>query len=165
MFSIAAMSEVSQNLILGVIGGVVTSILIWVSLVVWRKQLRPAWEKMHYKGFDVSGKWNLVELDGKTGEDIGFAEKLDLSQSAHRLTGTDRVDSDGRNLTYSAVGEIRDSFVSLRMNLTSRKRLGYAIVLCRIEGDGEEMSGFSAFFDREAKELTQSSATYKRLAE
>ncbi len=60
------MNENLSNLILGISGGIVSTVIIWFFIQVYRKIIYPAIKSMLYKGIDLEGEWHCdVFLIGK----------------------------------------------------------------------------------------------------
>ncbi len=90
---------------------------------------------------------------------------MELSQSAHHLSGTAQLEVDGSSVGLVIDGDIRDAFVSIQMRSRSAKRIAYTMLLCQVVGTGDILSGHAVFYDTGERSLRTEPVLYKRLAD
>jgi hypothetical protein len=79
------MSNVTNDLVMGIVSGIFTSILIFVAAQVTSKVIAPAIRAFFYKGPDIPGHWNFYASYDSTAQPVGAAE---VEQQAERVKVT-----------------------------------------------------------------------------
>lgn len=159
-------NPVWRDVLIGVVGGIVTTVIIWCFSVGWKKILEPWFEARVYKGIDVSGSWRLANPALATGEfQFSDHETLEISQSAHRLRGSltllpIRAQSAPR--TQEITGEIRDRLVCITGRSRSRQRVGFTSVIAEVSPDGQQMTGHAAYYDLDISSVASAEVVYVR---
>lgn len=126
--------EELRSIFLSVFSGVVTAALLyWFTLTI-RKIVIPAYQRLIYKGIDVSGDW---AGEWQHSELIVFNFSLTLKQNAHELTGSFSVlklkDGKQEKITNMTVqGEIWEGFVSLKCRTISNRELSFGSALLKV---------------------------------
>jgi hypothetical protein len=159
-------NDVSSDLLLGVVAGVVASVLVWVMTKAWKHLLEPWFEARVYKGLDVAGVW---ELDNKPGDDnkkpFDDDEVLSISQAAQRLSGTLTLVAPGapaQTRVQEMTGTIRDRLVCFTTQVRDRKSVGYTCVLAEMSTDGQKMAGHAVYYDRSTSQVSSQAVVYTR---
>jgi hypothetical protein len=143
---------ITSDMVLGIVSGIVTGMLIYSFSILWKRILVPWYEERVYRGLDISGEWN-VKHPHPDEADMQWAQAgvLTLRQTAHRLTGTmtltpkDTNSNETRTFLFS--GEISDRFIWAWMSHSERSRLGYAVALLEVVGDGRSLKGRQVHYD------------------
>ncbi|WP_044891761.1 hypothetical protein [Opitutus terrae] len=158
------MSQLTLNLALGIVSGVLTAALLYFAAVFFRKVIIPWYLELVYRGVDLSGKWtNKIELpEGLTQTLIG-----NIRQSAHRLSGEitlskNRNGEEPRLVHLVAQGEVRDRLVTLRITSKEPKRISLCVILLEVFGSGDKMRGFSAWYDTGPGEIAGTEVEWNR---
>ena len=73
-----------ESIILGVVSGVFTSALLWVSVALIKLHVIPWYRAQKYEGLDVSGTWVATP---EPSESSSAELELTINQQAHELTG------------------------------------------------------------------------------
>lgn len=126
--------EELRSIFLSVFSGVVTAALLyWFTLTI-RKIVIPAYQRLIYKGIDVSGDWTG---EWHYSEFIIFNFSLTLKQNAHELTGSLSVlklkDGKKEKITNMTVqGEIWEGFISLKCRTISNQELSFGSALLKV---------------------------------
>ena len=126
---------------LSVFSGVVTAALLyWFSLTVTRLII-PAYQRMIYKGVDVSGDWSG---EYQHSDLVVYNFSLSLKQNAHDLKGSFNAlklkDGKQEKITVMTVqGEIWEGFISLKCRTVSNKELSFGSALLKV--NSSELSG------------------------
>lgn len=145
---------VLQSIIIGVISGVLTSIVLWFSYsVVFLKIFLPRLESVLYQGVIIEGRWSNKKLADTTSYEI----VLDIEQKGYNISATfvasHKVNKSDNNY-YLAKGKVNQGYVMLNYKATSRQKLGMGCILLRIEEGGDALIGTILYID-EAKMNTQ----------
>ncbi len=134
-----------ENILLGVVAGVITSILLyWFSLILIRIII-PWYQRTTYKGIDVSGEW-VGKVTGT--ENVFWNVTLNITQNAHALVGTMTTvkyikSIEDRITSMNVSGEVWEGFVSLKCRTVSSKNLSFGSMLLKI--NDSELRGIQIF--------------------
>lgn len=155
------------SILTGIIGGLLTSLVLFLATILIRDYLAPWIEDKIYKGIRIDGRWSLVDSSGDDGESLYSQEEtLELDQKAARVTGqlilVPKNDVVGKTRTLTIEGSIRDRFVMLTCSPSSRDHLGYQAFLGEITGDGACLKGQASYYHTEEEQVTSIEATYNR---
>jgi hypothetical protein len=148
------MENYLSNLMIGIISGIVTSIIIWGFILIYRKIILPGIKEILYKGIEIEGEWHgIVTRDNKTMKDgKPFVEKekikeitLSLKQNAYQLDGDliiKNIDSTGEYFSfYKFSGFIRDNYVVLNYLPKSKKSIGLGTYIFIVQDGGNALNG------------------------
>lgn len=133
------------TVLLGVFAGVVTSALLYVLGLIFTRIMLPWYQKVIYKGVDVSGEWSGT---------INHAERrrwsvtLNLEQHAHELKGTytsiSYLNGEERKVsTMNVSGEVWEGFVALKCRTISNRNLSFGSMLLKVNSG--ELTGHQIF--------------------
>ncbi len=135
------MADVSLTILLGVISGVFTATLVYMSGLLFLKILVPQYQKVVYEGVDLNGLWSYKN-------DIDEAVSLftlNLRQDAHELKGslsyTKTTATETKQVSYSASGSVWEGYVTLNLKSTDRTAIAYATALLKVERGGHQLKG------------------------
>ena len=112
------MKDITITIFIGVLSGVMTTALIWITLKLFDKVVIPWYQQSVYRGIDISGEWSSnKEYLGKVMVD----QTIQITQKGHRINGTlisrNKIPSKGEDTTsFSIEGEIFDNYVDLEYN-------------------------------------------------
>lgn len=115
----------------GVMGGLVTALVVLVFGQYWRAALRPGLENFVYRGTSVKGVWrNEVKVLGQT-----KIQCVVLKQKAHRITGTMTYpeDTQGRSHTYELEGSFVDNILTAQTRELGRARSDRGALLLALQ--------------------------------
>ncbi|WP_213864582.1 hypothetical protein [Vibrio crassostreae] len=129
--------EEFQTILFGVLSGVITALLIFCASLTIKRIIIPWYQRLVYRGVDISGEWNgrLQHL-----ENVYFEVSLELQQSAHNINGTytsikyrdgEYVDTS----TMKVSGEVWEGFLTLQCRTVSNKRLSFGAILLKVNTD------------------------------
>lgn len=114
----------------GVISGLITSIITWLYLIIYQKQMRPWFHELVYQGTIVKGNWVCTIEDG--GVKANYLLNL-ASQQGHKLNGkfSQHYEENGeiRQGTYIVEGDIKDGIILLSLSPENRDKMTYATLL------------------------------------
>lgn len=137
---------------IGVVSGVLSSVLILLLATLIRRVLIPWFRSLIYSGVDVSGEWHCI--DPFMAQEI----TINLNQEADAISGTatftwNRDNPDESILddfeavrTFNVSGRIRDRFLQVMLTHVNRKRIGVNSYLLEVCGDGRTMKGLFTFY-------------------
>jgi hypothetical protein len=145
MLSMFEPSTVLGTLTWGIIGGVLTSALLFLASALVLKVWVPWYQAVSYQGVDLSGTWAAEKGDAGT----RFDYILNLEQKAHRLIGSLTIKKtipagavgEGYVQGFEVTGSTWEGFVTLTMKSSNRRSLSFAASLLQIQDRGETMGG------------------------
>lgn len=126
--------EELRSIFLSVFSGVVTAALLyWFTLTITRIVI-PAYQRVIYKGIDVSGDWTG---EYQHSDPLVFNFSMTLKQNAHELTGTFNVlklisGKQEKITSMTLQGEIWERFISLKCRTISNRELSFGSALLKV---------------------------------
>jgi len=136
-------------ILLGVISGIITSILIFGLAQIFMKIVIPWYRSIIYNGYKVDGTWEIIYASPSIRRNVSFA----LTQKASKISGISTHILKDRNMEgdyikeYSLSGELKDGFMYLIVNHSDKKRIGIGTVMLKIIADGQKMEGWIAAYN------------------
>lgn len=132
----------AENVVLGIVAGILTSALLATAGLLLGQIVIPAYKRMSYGGIDLAGKWSASASE----YGANYVYTITVKQSAHKLTGTANIRKTTGvvteyNDTFEIIGTSWEGFVSLTFRSIDRKRLSFATALLRIEDRGGRLVG------------------------
>lgn len=140
--------ELAATIFIGVLSGVIASVLFFALGRIYQKILVPWFEERIYKGINVEGVWQLEHIDYTHHRRI----TLELTQHAQKLSGTSihiatsETATGDRLRRYRINGRIQDRFLLLSGEPSDSSRIGAVTFLLEVVGDGQVMEGFSTAY-------------------
>jgi hypothetical protein len=134
--------DIITNIFIGVFAGIITSLLIWIIIVIIRRLVIPWYQQFVYRGIDLSGEW-------KSKHEYGRGTKVDqmigIEQKGHKISGTiisyNCVDKKEYTSHYTITGEIFDNYVDLEYKIKDKKFIGRGSMLLKVIEGGEKLKG------------------------
>ena len=153
----------TENVLLGVVAGILASALLAGAGVVFTRIVAPAYRSFTYGGIDLAGQWAA----GATEYGAEYSYTITLRQHAHDLTGTANIKKTiggvtDYNDTFAIKGVTWEGFVSLTLTSVDRKRLSFATALFRIEDRGGKLAGHWAYRSGRTNEVEAEPITLLR---
>lgn len=141
--------SIEENIIYGVVAGIITSALIFLLVQVFNKIVIPWYRTVIYSGLDISGEWEQVE------EHLGATDisKLIINQTAQSLSGLMTVvkqhnDSEETEIkTFIVKGEFLDGHVMLYGKSMNNKYRGHVTYLLTVTRAGKSLTGCTSWVD------------------
>jgi hypothetical protein len=139
-----------SNLTIGVVSGLLSTLLVFLAVFLYQKLVRPKLEELLYHGVSIAGEWQLANDDGGALSWSQF-ETISIEQSAHRISGVvtltarDSEDAEVRVLTLE--GEIRDRFVFGRMRSSVAHQVAHVVFLAEVTAGGGKLTGQAAIYN------------------
>ncbi|MFT5498606.1 MAG: hypothetical protein ACI9TH_004021 [Kiritimatiellia bacterium] len=161
------MGEFGISIVSGVVGGLLTSLFLFLSAIVCRDRFIPWIEDRVYGGIRVDGTWCIQDQTDDQGHSLYSQEEtLELEQKASRLSGRliliPKGGEDGKPRTLKVEGTIRDRFVMLSCVPATRRHLGYQAFLGEISGDGTQLVGQASYYHISEAKVEAVEAIYTR---
>jgi hypothetical protein len=138
-----------------IIISLVTSVLTWTILIFGKNVLIPFYEKLTYKGVNLSGTWTKTStLHEKTDDETVYTESLIINQKASHIAGTYTVVSrfifDNSQIisSYEIKGEIKDGYVILNASIADTKQIGYGAFVLKVVAGAHRLEGAVTLLNR-----------------
>jgi hypothetical protein len=156
----------SESIILGIVSGLITSVLVYLIVLVFNKIVQPWFQDIIYSGVRIDGQWYTQKTfrNGDTIQD----ELLELNQHAHKISGTRTLTkrykaNDSIEIkTFKIEGKIRDRYVLLSFDNIDKRKFGIESSLYEITSGGEDLIGSTIWTDVGTNSITHSNETLKR---
>ena len=144
------MNDITLNIVIGIFTGIITSLMIWISIEVFKKILIPWYQKSIFRGINISGEWTAKHTFLGN---VVTEQNLELKQNGHKIKGTlisrNKIPSKGEDTTsFSIVGEIFDNYVDLEYKINDNKYIGRGSLLLRVKEGGAKLEGGLVAIDR-----------------
>jgi hypothetical protein len=139
-------SSVQGAVFWGVIAGLVTSTVVFLTGVFVTKIAAPWYQAFIYKGVDLQGVWTQ-ELDTSNAH---YSVQLSFQQKAHRIYGTGtltKLVSGKANYVqfFTLEGSTWEGFLILTMRSTTRRSLSFVAGLVKVKDRGRVLKGHWVF--------------------
>jgi hypothetical protein len=137
----------TENIVLGILSGIVTSFLLYLGTKLFENTLVPWYLAARYKGIDISGNWKYI-MTFSSGNVSTFL--VEVEQKAEKVkcyvseTKTLVGNSKTEMRIYEYDGSIQDRFVTLAGRDKNKANLGVYSFLLEVKGSGQEMVGYGA---------------------
>jgi len=148
---------------IGVAASLVATALVYVtSRFLWPM----LWERVFYRGVNLSGTWEIVEERSGESRVVG---KIELKQLGRRLTGSSfRSQTRGgqpSNRKFSYTGSIQGHQVTLVFE--DQKGVGFDVgtYVFIVQNDGNTMVGMATFHGKTENKIVSESRTLERVLE
>lgn len=142
--------SIQETIFWGVVSGIITSVLILISGLIFTKIFIPWYQKLKYDGVDLIDLW-IAEKEFDDGSHYRY--QMNLKQNAHKISGTatiTRGGTAGRNYTQSfdLEGSTWEGYLTVNLKSTDHKSLSFVAGLFKVEGRGQELKGHWAYRSR-----------------
>lgn len=154
------------SLVIGIVSGIITTALIYLAVLIFRRIVIPWYQGIVYKGIDVGGEWRVLSPNIE-----GIDMFLTLDQNAYRLKGTltlttkegDELQID-RIRTYRIEGSVSNRFIVAILSRIEKNRIGIGTLLFEVVGDGQTMKGIWTFYHVWESEIGSTECDAVRIA-
>jgi hypothetical protein len=169
------MDELVNQGVLGVVTGILTTVVLFILKVLWDSKVYPFLKKMRYQGVEVGGSWTggveitQEQLDRSTeqqgehpiqGPAFKSEYSLFLNQNAHTLTGSflfkfknDRKDF---TLDFNVLGYMWEGYITLNFTPKDKRLTSYGTCLLKLSDGGWVLSGNWLFRNVDTECVTDS---------
>jgi hypothetical protein len=133
----------SESLVIGVIGGLLASLITFFVRNVWFAQILPWYEKRIYKDAKIDGEWIAIT---KSSNNEHQETLLNIKQIGHKIDGvaTDLTRSSGASYSFS--GEIRNLILTISYYSNDKSELDRGTITLHLIDNGKRMSGFVSYY-------------------
>lgn len=136
--------SISENILLGVFAGVMTSAIIFMFSQFMQKVILPWYKALIYRGIDVSDSWDM-DVKHKDGTHA-FSQRVTLRQSGHELSGDALTTiKSGKVVAQTVRGHVWEGYVALTYLPKDRKRTSYATAMLKVTNAGDSLDGYFVF--------------------
>lgn len=146
----------SESIILGVVSGILTSVVLELLTGFVRKVLIPWYRQLIYKGIDISGDWysSKTNPSGNVQETVmSIKQRADKVTCSMTIAKKNQKTNQTEIKTFDFLGGIQDRFVSISGKNVDKQALGIHSELLEIVGDGKIMQGQSIWYSVTNKEI------------
>jgi hypothetical protein len=162
------MEKLMQDGIVGIVTGILTTVVLFVIKTIWDTKLRPLLEELRYGGVKIDGKW---EGHGKGKSDTGEWSTdmlVFLTQSAHSLGGTyvlkHQSPSNSFEIHFKIRGYIWEGYAILNFTPLDRRVTSSATALLKIAGGGINLTGQISYRNVNTEQVCSEPMTLSRAA-
>ncbi len=156
------MQSVSEQIVIGVVGGVITTALLSLLGLTFWKVVVPWYRNLVYQGADVTGTW---EYRYDQPDSFG-SMTLTLRQSAHRLEGdaSVRIRSplNEENLLLDVQGTLWEGYASMTLKSKDRRVIAFSTLLLKVMNNGASLEGIYAFREPHTDRATSNPIDLRR---
>ena len=134
----------------GIIGGLVTALIVVFFRHLWLTAVSPWYENLVYKDAAIEGEWMAIAKFRNNENTV----KWTISRQGHNVTAT-LVGISGRNAgnVYKFTGQFRNLVLAGAYTSDNKRRLDRGTFTLRLERNGARFVGKCAYYDNEADEI------------
>ena len=153
-----------SNIILGIVSGILTSLLIYIIIIIFNKIIIPWYQKMIYIGIDISGEWVNTHTtpSGTVTNEILYikqkASKIECVCTKHKK----RKNGKEEFSTLKFSGEIEDSIIALIGKNIRKDILGKNTLLLKVVNGGKRLEGYASWFSVTKSDIDYHSIFYDK---
>lgn len=129
----------------GVLAGVLTSALIWLTGSLWTRSVEPYLIGLRYRGIDIAGPWTAIDI----GPENASRFSMDLRQTAHSVRGTCMLEHYSAENEFKVMleltGDLWEGYISLTHKPSDRKISSYSVGLLKVSGGGTGLEGIHLY--------------------
>ena len=143
---------------IGVVSGLVTSVIIFVLQMGYVRVLRPWIEELLYRDLMIEGSWL-----GEYPENEDLKETVQLVRKGHRVTGTITVTA-GPDVghVYTIEGSFKNLILTLSFAARDSRRLDRGTYTFQAQDNGRCLLGFSTFYQDHEDAIACMKSIWKR---
>lgn len=137
----------TESLLLGVVAGIITSLVLYALKALFTTILIPKFEDLRYKGVRLDGEWR----GNNDTSDFKVDYRLLIKQNAHRVSGRMQITKTGKNipetenLEFKIEGTVWEGFLNLGAWSMDSSRLGFGADLLQIKEGGRKLEGIHVY--------------------
>jgi len=148
-----------DNLIQGVIAGLVTGVLIWLFRSIWLNILSPRVENFLYNGVRIDGQWVATLED----VDELHKEEIIVKQWGHRIYGTFKcIEGSDKGGNYKFKGVFKDLILTATYESINSYSTDRGTFTVRLEDNGSVLKGHTVYMGATDGDLSDSSYSWKK---
>lgn len=147
-----------EELSIGVISGLVASLIIFIFQLGYVRIFRPWFEEFLYRDLKIEGRWH-VEFTSAS----DFSEVVELKRQGHRVSGTVTVtQGPDQGRIYIIDGSFKNLILTLSFSGQDETRLDRGTYTLQVHNNGQHLDGYSAFYQDEENKITCLECIWKR---
>jgi hypothetical protein len=165
------MSDVSNSIVVGVVSGVITSVVVWLFILLAKHVILPWYQSITYRGGKIHGEWigfyqHVAEGVSTSDNDPNYSISID--QKGHHIRGTliRHVAQNGeRDLkVFLFQGLFKDGNLVIWYKPQDETRMGMGSYVMKLINDGRKMEGESLYITSNNGDVANFATTWKRKA-
>ena len=135
------LEQISLNLLLGVVSGLIATFLTLFIRSYWNKIILPWYEERVYQDARIEGRWD-GEIRFSDGDVGNFT--FNLKRTSHKISG-EMIDRDSGKL-YSLEGEFGNIILTLTYRSTVLQAFDRGCFSFLLKRNGRQLDGHGAFY-------------------
>ncbi|ADU69474.1 hypothetical protein [Pantoea sp. At-9b] len=148
-----------SEIVTGIVTGILTTAILFLLKVLWDKHFKPEFQRVVYRGADLTGSWISEQAKATDGTSEIIIEKpavLSINQSAHSVKGFLHINTPNKELViYEVTGEYSDGYLQLLCKSKKRGFNSYGSILLKVVASGQMLHGIMAFRSSTKDEVAQ----------
>lgn len=136
--------SVLTSLLLGIVGGLVTSACVFFFGRIWRLNIEPWFEDLVYKDARIEGNWR----GETTRNSIPRVVVWEISQTGHRITATATpISGPNEGKRFNVEGMFRNSVLTVTYCMQSNQTLERGCLALKLINNGQRLQGHILRYD------------------
>lgn len=136
------MADLSQSILVGVIGGVIASVIVGFALTIFKGILIPWIEDRLYTGIDLEGSWEGLTLSQGG---IPLHNNFTIEQKGSAISGDYVVnfvqEEKNQALSFDLRGFVKAGYLQLYFSSKSTRRVHLGAMILKISDGGNKLEG------------------------
>ena len=148
-----------DELVIGVVSGLVASLVIFVLHAVYLSAIRPWMEDRVYKDARIEGRW-CITYPGMP----DVEEQVTLKRTAHKVTG--QINSSkgpDAGKIYDIEGTFRNLLLTLTYTSSDRSALDRGAFVLQLNDNGASFFGRSSYYYNEDHSIVDAECKWRRI--
>lgn len=137
------------SIFIGVVSGIITSIIVWVVVRLFKNTLLPWYSSFIYQGQDISGDWDGYYISPKDDASGATEQKcsiIHLEQKGNEVSGNliliKQPAGQKESKKYDLKGIFFDNCLVLTFKVVDKTRFGAGTFVSRLVDDGQKLDGY-----------------------
>lgn len=139
----------AEGLLIGVMGGIVTALLILLSSVFWKKIILPWFENQIYKDANIEGRWEgrVPKLDTPGTNPTKYKEIIVVKREGHQVNGTITcVSGVDEHRTYKFCGSFKNLIMAAIYDTDETDKIDRGAFVVKLSDNGNTFKGHCLFY-------------------
>lgn len=139
-----------EQLLPGVVAGLLATAIIFVIQVVYVKVLRPWVEEFLYKDLRIEGRWLVTYTESEE-----FTEAVELTRSGHDVSGSITVTGGpDKGRVYLLTGTFKNLIMTASFSGKDESRLDRGCFTLQVKNNGQKLKGYSIYYQDDDNEIS-----------
>lgn len=157
---LATKGEIMDELVIGVVSGLVASFIVFVLHKLYLSVIRPWIEDRVYKDARIEGRWCISYPEMSEVE-----EQVTLERSAHKVTGQiNCTKGPDAGKIYDVEGTFRNLLLTLTYASADRSALDRGAFVLQLNGNGGSFCGHSSYYYNQDHSIVGAACEWRRIA-